>query len=533
MSDFDVLVVGSGATGTMAARTLAEAGARTLIVDGGAADAHYAPLIPQRTFLDIRRSCADQHRYFLGDAFESVAYRKLAAGAQLTPPRRFVAEGTQEWLRRAPTGFAPVESLARGGLAGAWGLNCQVYSDAELSRAGLPAAAMREAYQTVCDRIGLSGAGDDDARPYTYGNLAGVQPPIPLDPLASALVRRYERARERLRAGGFALGRPTLALLTQPRDARRATELRDMDFYDDAGDSAWRAQSELDALLRRPNVAYATGIVTRFEERDGRVRVVALDPAGGSRDFEARRLVLACGALGTARVVLRSLGAGAARLPLLCNDYTYVPCVVPAQIGRSMPERNTGLVRLLLLHDAAPDDVAVGTLFSYRALMLFRLLRETPLGVRDARRLLQYLLSGLLVAGIDHPQAPSSGKSLWLQPDASSPTGDALAVEYALTQAERRAHDARERAYLRALRALGAYAIKRVHPPLGASIHYAGTLPFSDAGARFSLARDGRLAGTRDVFVADGSGFAFLPAKGLTLSLMANAHRVARGVLPA
>ena len=80
--------------------------------------------------------------------------------------------------------------------------------------------------------------------------------------------------------------------------------------------------------------------------------------------------------------------------------------------------------------------------------------------------------------------------------------------------------------FTRALRSLGAWAIKRIQPGMGSSIHYAGTLPFAGDGRPFSLLSDGRLAGTRRVWVADGSGFRFLPAKGLTLSLMANAHLV-------
>ena len=59
-------------------------------------------------------------------------------------------------------------------------------------------------------------------------------------------------------------------------------------------------------------------------------------------------------------------------------------------------------------------------------------------------------------------------------------------------------------------------------------MHYAGTLPFSDDPQPFTLGTGGRLAGTRRVFVADGSGFRYLPANGLTLTLMANAHRIAQ-----
>ena len=41
----------------------------------------------------------------------------------------------------------------------------------------------------------------------------------------------------------------------------------------------------------------------------------------------------------------------------------------------------------------------------------------------------------------------------------------------------------------------------------------------------------GRLRGTHGVFVADGAALAYLPAKGLTLTLMANANRIGHRVL--
>ena len=38
---------------------------------------------------------------------------------------------------------------------------------------------------------------------------------------------------------------------------------------------------------------------------------------------------------------------------------------------------------------------------------------------------------------------------------------------------------------------------------------------------------DGRLRGTRSVYLTDGSFLAYQPAKGLTFTIMANANRVA------
>jgi choline dehydrogenase-like flavoprotein len=534
VTQYDAIVIGSGATGSMAAQTLVDGGANVLVLDGGQHDDRYAGLIPQKNFVEIRRTDPEQYRYFLGEHLEGAAYDPLTTGAQLTPPRRFIVERVDDFLKVHSQHFVPMESLALGGLGSGWGLLCGVYSDAELAGAALPAGSMREAYQTIANRIGISGA-DDDARPFTYRHIERVQPPLPLDPTAAVMRTRYERQRARLQAEGYHLGRPALALLTEPKGDRQATALRDMDFYCDAERAAWRPSMTIESLRRRPNVDYAGNVLaTRFEERDDGVDVVVTEfETRGERRYSCRRLVLAAGVLGTARIVLRSLATADVRLPLLCNTYTYAVCIVPGRIGKSMPEKNTGLVQLVLFHDADQQqcDIAVGTIFSYRSLMLFRLLREVPLGMRDARILMQYLLSGLLIVGIDHPQASSEGKRLWLEPDATSPTGDVLCIDYELTDDERRNYDARERAYLRVLRQLGAWPIKRVRPPLGSSIHYAGTLPFSVRDRPFTLSPSGRLHGTRRVFVADGSGFTFLPAKGVTLSLMANAHRVAKHLL--
>jgi choline dehydrogenase-like flavoprotein len=72
------------------------------------------------------------------------------------------------------------------------------------------------------------------------------------------------------------------------------------------------------------------------------------------------------------------------------------------------------------------------------------------------------------------------------------------------------------------------------HPSLvrylapGQSIHYAGTLSMTDNQASdYHTNADGRLRSTRNVYIADASVFPALPAKPLTLTIMANAMRTA------
>ena len=80
-------------------------------------------------------------------------------------------------------------------------------------------------------------------------------------------------------------------------------------------------------------------------------------------------------------------------------------------------------------------------------------------------------------------------------------------------------------------RTMGCWPIKKINPGFGASAHYAGSLPFSTKEVLFTIQPGGRLSLTKNVFVADSSGFRYLPAKGITFTLMANAHNTALNVL--
>jgi choline dehydrogenase-like flavoprotein len=66
---------------------------------------------------------------------------------------------------------------------------------------------------------------------------------------------------------------------------------------------------------------------------------------------------------------------------------------------------------------------------------------------------------------------------------------------------------------------------------MGASVHYAGTLPMTLSGGDFTTDRDGRCRPFENLVVADGSTLPVLPAKNLTFTLMANATRIARNTL--
>lgn len=528
----DYLVVGSGCSGAMAAQTLVDAGASVAMVDVGFDHPELRERVPARDFLDLRRTDAEQHRYLIGDAGEGIAWGKVARGEHITPARRHILRDVDRLLPLAAGSFMPFESLGYGGLGIGWGLGCWEYSHRELAAAGLDPARMDEAYQEVGGRIGVSGE-RDDAVEYSLGRLEDVQPAPRMDRNHERVARRYAASRAALRRDGFVLGRSPLALLTRDLGDRRRHAYRDLDFYADLDHSAYRPWMTVDGLRRR-GMRYLGGrLVLRFQERAGQVQLDCLDVGSGARETVAgRSVVLAASALGSARIALRSL-AGFDAAPLLCNAYNYIPCLQPALVGRGAEPRKLGFSQLALLLDEAGDhaDVAMAALYSYQSLMLFRVIKQVPLDFRDAAVITRYLSSGFLIAGLQQPDGDAGARRVSLVADPSSPTGDRLRVDFE-TPAQTLATERRRlRKYLRALRRLGAYPLRVIDPGPGASIHYAGTLPFSRSAVPGRLTPDGRLHGTRAVYVADSAGFTFLPAKGLTFSLMANAHLVALAAL--
>jgi choline dehydrogenase-like flavoprotein len=66
--------------------------------------------------------------------------------------------------------------------------------------------------------------------------------------------------------------------------------------------------------------------------------------------------------------------------------------------------------------------------------------------------------------------------------------------------------------------------------PMGASVHYAGTVPMTAQSARYTTTPTGESRDIPNLLLADGATFPFLPAKNITFTLMANAVRIAESV---
>jgi hypothetical protein len=258
------------------------------------------------------------------------------------------------------------------------------------------------------------------------------------------------------------------------------------------------------------------------------VRVEATHADTGVREaHEARALVLAAGTFGTARLVLRSLERYDTPVPLVSNAYTYVPTLNLRMLGRPTrdPRFSQAQLTAVLVREQPQRRLVQAQVFSYRSLLTFKLMKELPLAAVHSRRILQALMSCFTILGIHHEDRPTPTKTCTLRRGASGGP-DVLHIDYRPSAAEERMQRDDESALLRCFRRLGCLPLKRIRPGHGSSIHYAGTFPITAEDRPLTCDRDGRLRDTRAVYLADGSVFPWLPPKGLTFNIMANADRV-------
>lgn len=527
----DYILVGSGMTGAHAAQTLIEAGCNVLMLDVGFKDSVYSGTVPDDDFLSIRTKDEDQHRYFLGNNFEGIPWGNLCHS--LTPPRQFIIKDVDKWLPFESRTFNLIESLSYGGRGSGWGAGCAVYPSWELTEMGLYPREINEAYEVIAGRIGVASS-EDDASLYCSNGLKTCLPVVRSDKSISHLYEAYLKKRRQLNAGGFYMGKTPMAVLTEDWPERKGIRYKDMEFWADHNSSVYRSWMTVDFLKTKPNFTFLDNcLVLKFKDEGTRVRVnVRRVDTNRDDTFFCKKLVLACGAMGTARIVLRS-GPSGARVPVLTNPYSLVLCLNWRMLGDVLEPLRTSLGQLEMFYDDnnSHKDVRMVSFFTYRSLLLFKLIKEMPLNMADSLKMMHTLYSSFVIATINHPDRPSLEKYMELVKSEEELTGDRLRIVYNLNEREQNSNTHSEKKLMNTFRRLGSFPLKKQQLDHGATIHYAGTLPFNKEDYPNTLTPEGRLNGTRNVYVADSSGFLYLPANGLTFTAMANAHIVAKRLI--
>ncbi len=521
---FDAIIAGAGPAGVMAAWALR--GKRVLLLDAGK-NPESSSDNPADNLYEARRRQADLFDLLIGQNFESL--RNLdgePVSLKLKAPRmKYVIEGAPSLSPVRSRNFAAAMSFAAGGLANAWGAGVFRFTSQDLAGFPIGLDDLDPFYAELTRHIGISGVNDDLA-PW-FGTDDDLQPAVELSRFASDLLAGYQRRRELFRGNGIAIGRMRLAVLTRPHRGRDPYAYGNYEFFRPYDPAVYNPVYTLRELVDADQIAYEPQhLVVSYTETDSSVEVTARNLATGAQQtFAGRTLILAAGALNSAKLVLESNQDYESRLPLLDNPMTCLPLFRLSRVGQKLDARDSSLGQLVAIQEyqgALLQASIYGAAGPLRSDVLF----DLPLSISANTACLRRLAAATGLLMMFYPAAPHAENYLRLAPDG------ALELNYDQPASGGPPRGAAELSLIAALRKIGFYTARRLcqYPPMGSSIHYAGTLPMRESPDRYQLFPDGRLNGTRGVYVADGACFPRLPAKNLTFTIMANALRIATGI---
>lgn len=518
---YDVTVVGSGAAGAWAAYQLSKWNIRVLVIDVGIKNTSSGHC--NDNLYDIRKNNSSQIDFMIGNNFESLhnIHQSYLSPKLKSPFFRFVIKDSDSLSPIKRDGFFPLQSFAYGGLANAWGAGAYRYNDKELTHFLIQADDLNAYYDEITDAIGICGT-SDDLLPH-FGSTYGLQNPLKLDALAARTLDAYKRHRRYFLHHGIRFGMPRLAILTDRLNDRVPCQYDNLSFWEPGNNAIYTPDLTMDMLLKNKRIKYmADRLAVFFSEDASGVFLTCRNLAKCSEEtFRSRKLILAAGALGSAKLVLKSFQDIETKLPLLENPTSLVPFLNPLFIGYPVEKYSHGLIQLNILYDGRLcSDYVQASFYNYTSPLSSDVIMNIPLSARANLIACKYLLPATSIIQFFYADKPHPSKYVQLTADDLLETSSRKNIQMGDI----------ERHFISTLRRICFFSHPRLiqYPEPGNGIHYAGTLPMSaDPSIRYRTTKTGGLALTQHVSVADAAIFPCLPAKNHTMTIMANAMRVA------
>ena len=527
-----IVVVGSGASGIHFAETALALGRRVVMLDVGHQSP--APVRPEASLNQLKSELQDPVAYFLGEQYESMILPGDDSEYYGFPPSKsYVFKGVAQADIKS-RGFSPLQSFARGGLAQAWTGGSYPFSDGELEAFPFGWDEIAPHYEEVARRIGISGAVDDLTQ---FLPMHTLQEPLTIDAHSTRLLTDYEKKRATFNdKHGFYMGRARIATLSKEHAGRGACTYLGRCLWGCPRRALYTPSFTLEQLKLNPAFEYVPDLsVTRFVYDDAnRVsKVISRHlTTGEDVEHEVGTLVLAAGTLSSARILLTSLHAQGVRQELrglMDNRQVLMPFVNLGRIGKRFEERSYQYNQVAVgVPGEKPIDYVHGLVTTLTTALVHPVVQSLPVGARTAMGLFRNLHSALGLLNINFADFRREDNQVALEVDAQGRPGPLL-VTYSPPANEPELIARTNKRFRRFLMALGCVAPPNMTRPrpMGASVHYAGTLPMSVDGGDFTTDLAGRCRPFENLLCADGSTFPSLPAKNLTFTLMANATRLA------
>ena len=520
-----------------------------LIIGSGAAAAGAALALSRRdhleiTVVDIGLKLESDRAQLIGalassapdewdeQAVELISQQPVAARNSGIPEKRvfgsdypFRNVGQLGGLATVNGATAALISPAYGGFSNVWGSQIMPFTTAAFESWPVNAATMRSHYEAILHHIPFAGEEDDLA-----GRFPLMRPPAPLpsmSPRSLNVLTAYEKHRSRLNDRGITIGKARLAF-----EAEKCVRCG-MCMTGCPYGLIYSAAQTFDGLRRAGRVTFYSGFLAlKIIEEPDQVAVITREISSGRmRRFGADRVYVACGAMGTTRLVANSLGLFDVDLPMLESRQFVLPLLSLRATEDPRNKRDFTLNQFNMI--VAPDggSVDISTLHFYTFNSTFINGLPPVFRARSAEWLQLQLLRRLTVAFGYLP----SWNSARLRIHTGSRCNHLQLPDFHISgEAPPPGQSQMLRAVL--LRLIQSARLLDLYPLIpmlrvsaaGKSYHWGGSFPHAtDRSITFSSDRLGRVGSWERIHLVDSSVFPTVPAMTFGLTVMANAHRIA------
>jgi ferredoxin len=520
------LIIGTGAAAAGATLALSrrEDVAITVIDIGVQLDAERQQM--------VARLASSEPAHWEAILVELVSAQPVSSGARGVPEKRsygsdypFRNVGQLDGLTAAKDATTSLISAAYGGFSNIWGAQVMPFTASAFDTWPFDASVMRPHYEAVLDEIPYAAEGDDLAEEFPLMHRAD---PLPrLSDRSQRVLDAYDRHRWALNARGITMGKARLAF--RAGDCVRCGLCMTGCPYG----LIYSAAQTFDALRLAGRVTHHDGLMAlEISEEGGRASVVAQEVATGrTHRFEADRVFVACGAIGTTRLVASSLGLFDVDLPMLESQQFILPALSlrASPDPRREPDFTLNQFNMLVSPGGDPADLAQLHFYTFNPAFIEAL---PPLlrGERAEKARVQ-ILRRLSVALGYLPSWRSPRLSVRIRPGSDDRRLPDMHISR--DSAHRDRNQMLRSVVARLSRSAPLLDLYPLLPMMrlaagGKSYHWGGSFPHSAArSTRMTSDRLGRVEPWQRVHIVDASVFPTIPAMTFTLTIMANAHRIA------
>jgi choline dehydrogenase-like flavoprotein len=514
------IIVGSGPAGLAAATALVSHGRRVTILDVG------EQIEPERAALRSRMGSVEPDQW---DPVDVAMAREPGRTGQSEGIRPFGSDV----LFRDPVGFAASNigqnsvglkpSFATGGMSNGWGAAVLPYRIEDITTWPIGEEELSPHYNALRSFVPIASQADALAELFPMLNVPD-DTSLPLSSQGAQLLHRFDGCREQLKTRGVYYGKARQAVTNECRACT-------MCLCGCPYGLIFNASHAIERLSRTGDIDYRRGqYVLRFEEHESGVRVWSRDLSSGTHTEHAgERVFIAAGVLSTAKIVLNSLGKIGDAILMSDSQHFFLPTLQSwwPRPNPAKEARHTLAQLFVEILDPAVSEHAVH----------FQLYTHNDSYAADMRTRFG-LFAGPLKPAITHVSRRLVVAQGFLHSD------DSAQIEIRLVEQGNEARLAikpivnprTDSAVQRAIRKMRDVALSVGLLPLaplrrigevGSSFHCGGTFPMRENPRDLETDNLGRPAGLRRVFLVDSSVFPSIPATTISLSIMANAHRIA------